>query len=99
LGVLQPTVWKILQEQLAMVRDMVQMANTITEYDKVSKLIVSGEFLHWMEEDEVLLSHAVFSDEAISHILGYVNLHNVKIQEMQNPHASVHIGKSLPNKT
>jgi hypothetical protein len=65
-----------------MVRDMVQMVNTITKYNKLSKLIVSGEFLHCMEEDEDLLSHAVFSDKAISHISGYVNHHNVKIQEM-----------------
>jgi hypothetical protein len=61
--------------------DKVQMVNTIIEYDKVSKLIVSGEFLNWMQEDD-LLSHAVFSDEAISHISGYKNPHNVKIQDM-----------------
>jgi hypothetical protein len=56
--------------------------NTITEHDKVSKLIVSGEFLNGMEEDEDLLSRAVFSDEAISHISVYENPHNVKTQEI-----------------
>lgn len=39
-----------------MVHDMVQMVNTDTGYDKVSKCIVSGDFLNWMEEDDDVIS-------------------------------------------
>jgi hypothetical protein len=63
-----------------MVCDMMQMIRIITEYDTVSKLTVSGDFLCRTEEDLYLLSQAVFMNEDIFHISGCVNPHTVIIQ-------------------
>jgi hypothetical protein len=52
-----------------------------------------------MEEDENLLSHVVFSDEAIFHIPGYVIRHNVRIWGTENPNVTAEHAWDSPEVT
>jgi hypothetical protein len=61
----------------------------LSEEDKVRRTAFSENYITQLEEDIVLDSYLVFSDEATFHLCGVVYKQNVHIQGSENPHAKV----------
>jgi len=66
-----------------------QMLQEISEKDCTDRLSFCEEMLQAIREDETLLSHIVWTDEAHFHLSGEVNRHNCRYWSKDNPHHTV----------
>ena len=62
------------------------MVQYITDEDKMVRLDFCAEMLRWIDEDETLLIHVIFSDESTFHVTSKVNTHNCRIWGSEPPH-------------
>jgi hypothetical protein len=63
--------------------------------DQNLRLQFCVDFRQRLEEDG-FAEKLVFSDEATFHVCGKVNRHNVRISDMENPHATVEHVRDSP---
>lgn len=96
LQVPQSTVWKVLRKGLNMKPYKLQHLQALSSGDKEQRLEFCGFILEQTELDESFISRLVFSDEAVFHLTGKVNKHNVRIWSTENPHESVELVRDSP---
>ena len=64
----------------------VQVAHDLSEWDKVSRLLLSNEFLNLVKNNSDTVNTLLMSDEDHFHVSGYVNKHNCRYWAPNNTH-------------
>ena len=88
LQVPRSTVHRILHKQLGMRAYKVQLLQKLEPNDKPRRKDFAFDMLTRMAEDGNFLERICFSDEAIFHVSGKINKHNVRIWGSENPHVT-----------
>ena len=91
LQVPQSTVSKILRKHLKFFLYKLQLVQKLHPEDNEKRFEFCCNLLVLMENDPDLLSKIIFSDEALFHVKGEVNRHNVRIWGSQNPHVILEV--------
>jgi hypothetical protein len=82
------SVWQILKKRLHMKPYRLQLLQAVSENDKAHTAFCV-DLLGVKSAVESLMSMVVFSDKAIVHVSGKVNVRNCCIWALQNPRTSV----------
>jgi len=83
----QSSVWRILRKRLRVKGYQVQLLQALNPQDHNLHLRFCLDFQQRLREDG-FAEKLVFSDEAMFHVCGKVNRHNVRIWGTENPHAT-----------
>ena len=84
----QSSVWRILRKRLRVKGYRLQVLQTLNPQDHNLHLRFCLDFQQRLREDG-FAEKLVFSDEAMFHVCGKVNRHNVHIWGTENPHATM----------
>jgi hypothetical protein len=82
------SVWQILKKRLHKKPYRLQLLQAVSENDKEAHTTFCVDFLGVKSAVENLMFVVVFSDKAIFHVSGKVNVHNCCIWALQNPRTS-----------
>lgn len=91
----QKTVWRILRKRLQMKSYRLQLLHALRDTDYAARASFCADFLTLMEEDG-FAERLRYSDEAVFHLSGNVNRHNVRIWGTDNPHECVEHQRDSP---
>ena len=91
----QSNVWRILCKCLREKGYLLQLLQALNPQDRNLRLHFCMDFQQRLEEDR-FAEKLVFSDEAMFHVCGKVNHHNVHIWGMENSHATMEHVRDLP---
>ena len=86
LGLSQSTVWRILRYKLKKHAYHIQVVQKLYEEDKAGRQAMCYDLLEAVENDN-LMQHVMFSDEATFHTCGHVNRHNCRIWANEQPNS------------
>ena len=78
------TVWKVLRYTLHKKAYHIQVLHKLEVEHYAARAAMCHDLLHSVDEDN-LMNHFLFSDEAIFHICGVVNRNNCKIWAEEQP--------------
>jgi hypothetical protein len=77
---------RILKQDLHLYPYILQVYQELLPADPADGLEFSTWFVNILENDERALSKTFFTDEAYSHLSGYVNSQNMRMQSAESPH-------------
>ena len=90
------TVHKVRHKNLRLYAYKVQMLLALQPNDMTRRKEFAVNILQRISEDEAFLKRVCFSDEATFYVSGKLNKHNVRIWELENPHASRELQRDSP---
>ena len=92
LGILQPTVWRILRERLKLKPYRLMLPQKLQPDGHHRRTTFCTEMQALMEEDG-FFERLIFSDECTFHLCGKVNRYNVRVWGTENPKSVVEVAR------
>ncbi|XP_063240478.1 uncharacterized protein LOC134541176 [Bacillus rossius redtenbacheri] len=90
------TVHKVLHKNLRLCAYKVQLLQALQPSDGPRPKAFATDMLARMDVEEDFLGRILFTDEAMFHVSGLLNRHNVRIWGSENPHASRALVRDSP---